>query len=99
MNYGIPRGKTIPIFETLLDELLTAHGQKRYEKGFIDGSHTTAQQANEIHDIELKEMYLKGREEVINYIKKLSTNKMCQICGKEKESDIANVCKKCFKEE
>jgi len=36
MNYGIPRGKTIPVFEYLLDELLTIHGQKMYEKGRRD---------------------------------------------------------------
>jgi len=36
MNYGIPRGKTIPVFEYLLDELLTAHGQKMYKKGRKD---------------------------------------------------------------
>ena len=35
--------------------------KKEYERGFIDGSHTTAQQADEIHDIELKEMYESGR--------------------------------------
>ena len=64
-------GKEVMIKNTTKEKFLSTAIDKAYQEGFIAGAHETAEQANEIHAVEIAEVRKQTLKEVIVWTKRL----------------------------
>lgn len=61
--WGIKDRNLACALKDFIQDLLARTRKEEYQRGFIDGSHETGEQSNEIHTIELNEARTEGYEE------------------------------------